>query len=476
MKEIYLCNGFGYDVFPILSEKHLDENLMAANLELAQKVRVGNVASVSLEESYELAMGDSENPDFTEWMPVSDGFLSLYYQNGHGQNVCLHLNTLRNLDKTYILTLSGDLLESSLDNHWTSKDGVSHKPLACDDCERSLSISGSLDSCPSCFYVTNVSTLQSAMCQIMDESVATHLAKLAKDIYFDPAEKGFEKAKEIQDKLRQKAQKYMVIESEAKRFVAMTKEYGLRVEEAHQDYLEDKDFDAFVSEVEDTKDLRKKFEEVTNKHCEIIGEVGHLKDEAESGSNDMKCRASIAEKQNLEGLATTVAGSSSVGVGGAAAASLVRFGTKNVATFEMVAARIGMGGVAIGVVGGVALLGLLGSAGYLAYKRFTAEASFNFHLLASKFDKLAIGIGNIERHLKLVEECLRNIETKWRGIINESGEMIGKARLGHGDSNYNVDKELRLVEKVTKKVGELKNSCIKFEERTNSTSIMAIGC
>ena len=58
------------------------------------------------------------------------------------------------------------------------------------------------------------------------------LVQLANELYFEPASKGYEQAKEIKEKLQEKAKKYAVIESEAKRFVAMTKEYGERVEEA----------------------------------------------------------------------------------------------------------------------------------------------------------------------------------------------------------------------------------------------------
>ena len=63
----------------------------------------------------------------------------------------------------YILTLSGDIRDSDPADHWTDVDGESHKPLPCELCHRCRSIESSLTSCSSCFYVSNISTLESAM-------------------------------------------------------------------------------------------------------------------------------------------------------------------------------------------------------------------------------------------------------------------------------------------------------------------------
>ena len=67
---------------------------------------------------------------------------------------------------------------------------------------------------------------------MLDVGVSNMLIQLANDLYMEPAREGFEHAKEIREKLKDKAKRYAVIESEARRFVAMTKEYGERVEEA----------------------------------------------------------------------------------------------------------------------------------------------------------------------------------------------------------------------------------------------------
>ena len=67
---------------------------------------------------------------------------------------------------------------------------------------------------------------------MVDVGVSNMLIQLAQDLYLEPAREGIENAKEIRERLKEKAKQYAVIESEARRFVAMTKEYGQRVEEA----------------------------------------------------------------------------------------------------------------------------------------------------------------------------------------------------------------------------------------------------
>ena len=67
---------------------------------------------------------------------------------------------------------------------------------------------------------------------MLDVGVSDMLIKLANDLYIEPATKGYEQTKEIKEKLKEKAKKYALIESEARRFVAMTREYGERVQEA----------------------------------------------------------------------------------------------------------------------------------------------------------------------------------------------------------------------------------------------------
>ena len=67
---------------------------------------------------------------------------------------------------------------------------------------------------------------------MLDVGVSNMLIQLANDLYMEPAREGFEHSEQIREKLKEKARRYAVIESEAKRFVAMTKEYGQRVETA----------------------------------------------------------------------------------------------------------------------------------------------------------------------------------------------------------------------------------------------------
>merc|ERR1712168_1641250 len=117
------------------------------------------------------------------------------------------------------------------------------------------------------------------------------LVKLANDLYIEPAAKGYEQTQEIKDKLKDKAKKYALIESEARRFVAMTKEYGERVHEAFEEYEEEEDFGDFAAAAENTSGLLRKFEEVTNKHAELINEVDVLKNEADEGRREMSNRA-----------------------------------------------------------------------------------------------------------------------------------------------------------------------------------------
>ena len=97
---------------------------------------------------------------------------------------------------------------------------------------------------------------------VLDVGVSDMLVKLANDLYIEPAAKGYEQTQEIKDKLKDKAKKYALIESEARRFVAMTKEYGERVQEAFEEYKEEEDFGDFAAAAENTSGLLRKFEEV----------------------------------------------------------------------------------------------------------------------------------------------------------------------------------------------------------------------
>jgi len=501
---MYLSNGFAFDVFSILTYSSVDaEKCFNETQSLWTYVPVGNVVGVNFitDDSLQTSANDfslvaveanSGEPEgqSADRVGVEAGLLSVYYINLEREPTKLQENAVVREGGIYILTLSGDIRDSDPADHWTDVDGESHKPLPCELCHRCRSIESSLTSCSSCFYVSNISTLQSAMRCILDVGVSDSLVQLANELYFEPASKGFEQAKEIKEKLQEKAKKYAVIESEAKRFVAMTKEYGERVEEAYQDYQEDENFSDFVAEVENTSGLRRKGEEVTNQHAELIQEVEVLKGDADEGRREMNERANNLRDREILERGVAVTGTSTIG-GLVAAGSSV--GLQNAPALARVAGVVGRGGViGLAVAGSATIVGLLGYGGYKLFKKLTSEARNNFGILAKSFEDISRGIENISRHLALIEDSLRNIETKWRRIIDDDGSIVGGRKIKRSASKDRVEegmeterqdsfqssaamsiKEKRLAANIAKKVGELTEACVGFEKQTCSSKCLS---
>ena len=85
----------------------------------------------------------------------------------------------------------------------------------------------------------------------------------------------------------------------------------------------------------------------------------------------------------------------------------------------------------------------------------------------------------------MIEESLRNIESKWRQVIDEDGELVGGGKIKRSLSKEAVEgfsgdfdekslmkrKERRLAANVVKKVRELTVACEGYEKRSSVTNL-----
>jgi len=485
---MFVCNGFSFDVIAVLTPTVVDaEKCLSHSKHLCTVIPVGEALAVPLmpaETAQQFSL-DNQVPkeESSEECPTTDSpsreegaFVSLIYVNLEGTALKLLDNYVTKEGAGYIISLSGDILDSSPADKWTDGDGESHKPMPCEECHRCYrSIESS--PCSLCFYVTNISTLQSSMesvLGVLNVGISSALIKWANDIYIEPATKGYQQKIELVEKLKEKGKKYKLIESETRRFVAMTKEYGEIVEEAYVEYGEEKDFNEFASAAENTSGLRKKFEEVTNKHEELIHEVEVLKNEADGRHREMSDRAN-----NLRDLRDEIFQQLQKDPAGAC--------TKTASNGLFLTTAF-QNASYVGFAGSAALIGLLGYSGYKLLQKSNEKAKTNFAYLAKSFAEISRGIDNISRHLNLIQESLRNIESKWRKIIDEDGNLVGAgvrqstSSTSDGPMVVNEDapnessmeirktrKERRLAEKIVKKVRELMEACENYERRSGST-------
>lgn len=102
----------------------------------------------------------------------------------------------------------------------------------------------------------------------------------------------------------------------------------------------------------------------------------------------------------------------------------------------------------------------------------------------------------VSRHLRLIEDSLRNIESKWRSIVDEDGKLVvagaGVRRSTSSTSAVSMEvdeeatpqpslevtekltrKERRLANNIVTKVRELMNACEGYE-KTNSGSRLSL--
>lgn len=90
-------------------------------------------------------------------------------------------------------------------------------------------------------------------------------------------------------------------------------------------------------------------------------------------------------------------------------------------------------------------------------------------------------LSSISRHLVLIEDSLRNIETKWRQIVDEDGKVVGGDRVKRSLSKERIEgepgtdgtsrKERRLAANVVKKVRELMGACDGYENRSSVSNL-----